>query len=129
MLMTVGITSLEDWPRLTWSFGCTGFFAPSGAPRISLALLAITSLAFMFHDVPDPVWKTSIGKWASHFPCAISSAACSIARAMGASRRPSAPFTDAAACFTCPSARTRDTGIRSSETEKFSTARCVWAPQ
>ena len=26
---------------------------------------AITSLAFMLDDVPEPVWKTSTGKWAS----------------------------------------------------------------
>ena len=35
----------------TWSLGC----APSPAR------LAITSLAFMFDEVPEPVWKTSIG--------------------------------------------------------------------
>ena len=33
-----------------------------------MARLAITSLAFMFDDVPDPVWKTSTGKWSSHLP-------------------------------------------------------------
>ena len=26
---------------------------------------AITSLAFMFVEVPEPVWKTSIGNWPS----------------------------------------------------------------
>ncbi len=46
-----GNTSLEDWPMLTWSLGC----APSPAR------LAMTSLAFMFVEVPEPVWKTSIG--------------------------------------------------------------------
>jgi len=35
----------------TWSLGC----APSPAR------FAMTSLAFMFVEVPEPVWKTSIG--------------------------------------------------------------------
>ena len=47
----LGKTSLELCPMFTWSFGC----APSPAR------FAMTSLAFMFDDVPDPVWKTSIG--------------------------------------------------------------------
>ena len=54
-----GMTSLEDWPLFTWSFGCTSF-EPSSPPMISLALFAITSFAFMFVDVPDPVWKMSM---------------------------------------------------------------------
>ena len=29
---------------------------------------AITSLAFMFDEVPEPVWKTSIGNWSSNSP-------------------------------------------------------------
>ena len=40
---------------------------------------AITSLAFMFDDVPEPVWYTSIGKWSSHWPSATSSALAAIA--------------------------------------------------
>ena len=47
--MAVGMTSLELWPRLTWSFGCTLRLAVE-------ASAAITSLAFMFEDVPEPVW-------------------------------------------------------------------------
>ncbi len=54
----LGNTSLEDWPMFTWSLGC----APSPAS------VAMTSLAFMFDDVPEPVWKTSIGNWASCLP-------------------------------------------------------------
>ena len=46
-----GKTSLELWPMLTWSLGCT-----SGP-----ASFAMTSLAFMFDEVPEPVWKTSTG--------------------------------------------------------------------
>ena len=51
----LGNTSLDDWPMFTWSFGCAA----------SPARVAITSLAFMFDDVPEPVWKTSIGNWPS----------------------------------------------------------------
>ena len=28
----------------------------------------MTSFAFMFDDVPEPVWKTSIGNWSSSSP-------------------------------------------------------------
>ena len=45
----------------TSSFACTS----------SPASEAITSLAFMFDDVPEPVWKTSIGNWSSSSPAAI----------------------------------------------------------
>ena len=51
----LGNTSLEDWPMLTWSLACTP--SPASAAR--------TSLAFMFDEVPEPVWKTSIGNCAS----------------------------------------------------------------
>ena len=60
-----GKTSFEDCPMFTSSFGCT----PSPAS------VAITSLAFVFEDVPEPVWKTSIGNWSSSSPFAIRSAA------------------------------------------------------
>jgi hypothetical protein len=42
--------------------GCTGFFAPSGAPNISFARLAITSFRFMLVWVPEPVCHTTKGK-------------------------------------------------------------------
>ncbi len=63
-----GNTSLDDWPMLTWSLGCTP----------SPARVAITSLAFMLDDVPDPVWNTSIGNWSSCSPAATWSAAAAI---------------------------------------------------
>ena len=44
---------------LTSSFACTS--SPASA--------AITSFAFMFELVPEPVWKTSIGNWSSCSPC------------------------------------------------------------
>ncbi len=50
-----GNTSLDDWEAFTWSLGCTG------VPNRWDANVAITSLVFMLDDVPDPVWKTSIG--------------------------------------------------------------------
>src|SRR5260370_37520220 len=79
-LMAVGITSLEDWQRLTWSFGCTlrPAFSALG-PRIWLARLAITTLALVLVEVPEPVWYTSIGNSSSHLPSATSSAAWTIA--------------------------------------------------
>ena len=55
---------------LTWSLACT----PSPAS------LAMTSLAFVFVEVPEPVWKTSIGNCASCLPAAISPAAFSMRR-------------------------------------------------
>ena len=56
--IVVGITSLEDWPLFTWSLGWT-IREPMSPPMISEARLAMTSLAFMFVEVPEPVWKTS----------------------------------------------------------------------
>ena len=53
---------------LTWSLG----WAPSPAR------LASTSLAFMFEEVPEPVWKTSIGNWSSCSPAATASPAAAI---------------------------------------------------
>ena len=62
MCIAVGKVSLDDWLRLTWSFGCTGALAPSGAPSSSFARFAITSLAFMLLWVPEPVCQTTSGK-------------------------------------------------------------------
>ncbi len=58
--IAVGITSLLDWLAFTSSFGCTG------ASPVEAAC-AITSLAFMLVDVPEPVWKMSSGKCAVEF--------------------------------------------------------------
>ena len=54
-------------------------------PRSSSARFAITSLAFMLVEVPEPVWKTSTTKSPSNLPSATSIAACSMARPIGAS--------------------------------------------
>ena len=62
----------------------------------SPASSAITSFAFMFDEVPEPVWKTSIGNWSSCLPSAISWPAWAIRSAMSESSRPSSPLTAAA---------------------------------
>ncbi|MNO00949.1 hypothetical protein D3C81_2209570 [compost metagenome] len=48
--MVVGMMSLLLWPQLTWSLALTA------SPSTRLAKVAITSLAFMFELVPEPVW-------------------------------------------------------------------------
>ncbi len=102
----------------TWSLGC----APSPAS------VAMTSLAFMFDEVPEPVWKTSIGNWSSCLPCAISSAAAAIRCARSASSSPSSALARAAPPLMRPSQRTTWTGTRSPETGKLSTALRVSPP-
>ena len=47
----------------------------------------MTSLTFMFDDVPEPVWKTSIGNWSSCLPAATAAAAFSIRRASAGSQQ------------------------------------------
>ena len=103
---------------LTWSFGC----APSPAR------FAITSLAFMFDEVPEPVWNTSIGNWSSNSPAATRSAAAAIRSAVSRSSRPSSALTRAAAPLIRPSQRITDTGTVSPETGKLSTAFVVSPP-
>ncbi len=60
--MAVGKVSFDDWLMLTWSLGWTGVFEPIAPPSISMARLEITSLAFMFDCVPEPVCQTTRGK-------------------------------------------------------------------
>ncbi len=62
MCIAVGKQSFDDWLILTWSFGWMGFFEPISPPSISIARLEITSLAFMFDCVPEPVCQTASGK-------------------------------------------------------------------
>ena len=95
----------------------------------SPASAAITSFAFMFEDVPEPVWKTSIGNWSSNSPAAILSPAAAIRSAFSGSRRPSSAFARAAAALIRPSQRATEVGIGSPETGKFSTALRVSMPQ
>ena len=46
---------------------------------ISKARLAMTSLAFMFVEVPAPPWMQSTGNWSSMFPARIRSQAAQMA--------------------------------------------------
>ena len=102
MCITVGKLSLLDWPRLTWSLGWTGSRLPNGWPSISLARLAITSLAFMLVWVPDPVCQTGNGKSASRLPSAISPAAEMMGPDRSSGSSPSARLASAAASFCKP---------------------------
>ena len=113
-----GNTSLEDWPMLTSSLRCTS----------SPARAAITSLAFMFDEVPEPVWNTSIGNWSSNSPSAMRSPAAAIRFALSSSSRPRSALTRAAAPLIRPSQRITGTGIRSPETGKLATALVVSPP-
>ena len=47
-------------------------------PAISMARLEMTSLAFILDVVPEPVWKTTSGKWESRRPEMTSSPACAM---------------------------------------------------
>src|SRR5690349_12499674 len=104
-------------------------FTSSLACTPSPARAAITSLAFMFDEVPEPVWKTSIGNWSSSSPSATRSAASAIRAALSASSRPRSPLTRAAAALIRPSQRATEAGIGSPETGKFAIAFVVSPPQ
>ncbi len=93
-----------------------------------MARLAITSLAFMLVEVPEPVWKMSSGNSASRSPRATSSAALRIASAGPAGTIPSSSLTAAASPLISPSAAMKRRGKRSPETGKFCRARSVCAP-
>ena len=49
---------MELCDMLTSSLGWIGFFEPSSPPASSMARLEMTSLAFMFDWVPEPVCQT-----------------------------------------------------------------------
>eukprot|EP01139_Manchomonas_bermudensis_P017219 Amastigsp_a516913_19.p3 type:complete len:139 gc:universal Amastigsp_a516913_19:873-1289(+) len=105
MCIAVGNASFDDCDMLTWSFGCTGFFEPIVPPSSSIARFEMTSLTFMFVWVPDPVWKTTSGKWSSRRPSITSSAAATIASEIGAGS-PNRVLTIAAAFLRIASAWT-----------------------
>jgi len=121
MWMADGKTSLDDCEALTWSFGCTG------EPSASVARVAMTSFVFMLLDVPEPVWKTSMGKCSSHSPRATADAASETASATFPSSTPRSALTAAAAPLIAASAPMSSRSIGVPEMGKFSTARCVWA--
>ena len=114
---------------LTWSLGWTGFLEPISPPSISMARFEITSLAFMFDWVPEPVCQTTSGKWSSSLPSITSWAAATMASPIVGSSRPSAMLVSAAARLTMPSARTIGSGCFSQPILKLPSERCAWAPQ
>ena len=114
---------------LTWSLGWTGSFEPMVPPRISIARLAMTSLAFMFDCVPEPVCHTTSGKWSSSLPEATSEAASITASAIPPSSLPRSRLASAQARLITPSAWTMAAGWRSQPMGKFIRLRWVWAPQ
>src|SRR3954451_20163863 len=103
----------------------TSSFACTSLPAIE----AITSLAFMFDDVPEPVWKTSIGNWSSSSPFAICCAAAAMRSALSWSSSPSSALTRAAAPLMRPSQRATGAGIGSPDTGKLAIAFVVSPPQ
>ena len=110
MCMAVGNVSLDDCDMFTWSFGWIGDFEPMLPPASSIARFEMTSLAFMFDCVPEPVCQTYSGKCSSSVPSMTSSAAATISSAIAGSRRPPVRFTMAAAFFRMPNARTTSSG-------------------
>ena len=129
MCIAVGNVSFEDCDMLTWSLGWTGCLLPSSPPAISMARFEMTSFAFMFVCVPDPVCHTRRGKCSSSLPSMTSSAALSIRRALSGGSFPNSSLTRAAAFFRSPSARTISRGITSNPMLKWCSERSVCAPQ
>src|SRR5213078_3088128 len=85
--------------------GMDRLLAARHAARELDARLAMTSLAFMFDWVPEPVWKTTSGNSSSHLPAITSSAARAMRSALSAGSWPSARLASADAFFTIPKAR------------------------
>ena len=118
----VGKVSLLDWLALTWSLGWIS--TPACAARV-----ASTSFMFMLDDVPEPVWKTSIGNASTCSPSTIVAAASRIACACWDVSTPSCSLAVAAAALTRAIALISAGSIGVPEIGKFSTARWVWARQ
>src|SRR4051794_39585952 len=114
----LGNTSLDDWPKFTWSLGWA-------LPPVSAEM---TSLVFMFDEVPEPVWKTSIGNWLSCSPATIAAPASAISCASAESRLPSSALTRAAVPLIRPSQWITESGTVSPEIGKLSTAFLVSPP-
>ena len=127
--MAVGNESLEDCPKLQWSFGCIGSYEPSFFPRFLLALLAITSFKFIFVCVPEPVCHTDKGNWSFNFPEIISSHTFIICFPNLELKLPRATLLIVAAFFWIAKANISSFGILSKPISKFSRLLCVWAPQ
>ena len=88
----------------------------------------MTSFAFMFELVPEPVWKTSIGNWSSNSPAAMRSPAVAMRSARSWSSSPRSALTRAAAALIRPSQRATGIGMGSPETGKLAIAFSVSGP-
>src|SRR4051812_43713854 len=126
--IAVGNVSLDDWPRLTSSFGCTSRASPRLPPRSSEARFASTSFTFMLLCVPEPVCQTESGNSPSCLPSSTSCAARWIASAFFASSSFSPALTCAAAFLTRARPYTTGSGMRSLEMRKKRRLRSVCAP-
>ncbi|MNT65886.1 hypothetical protein D3C72_2039060 [compost metagenome] len=120
--------SLDDWPRLTWSFGCTLRSSPRTPPSSSEARLASTSFMFMLLCVPEPVCHTDSGNSSGHLPAMTSSAARMMPSATFGSSSPRSALTLAAARLSRAIALTRGSGIFSVDIAKKCSERWVCAP-
>ena len=99
MCITAGNTSFDDWLRLTSSLGWIGFLEPTTPPASWMARLAITSLAFMFDCVPEPVWNTTSGN--SAVPAAVDHFLRRANDQVGLVRRRAAPSSTLARAAHC----------------------------
>ena len=122
MWIALGNTSLLDWDALTSSLGWIG------SPSSSLASEAITSLAFMLLEVPEPVWKTSMREVLVVLARRDRAGRLLDRRGLLGARAPRAGRSSrAAAPLISPSAATSAGSIGRPEIGKFSTARWVCA--
>ena len=132
MCITAGNVSFDDCPRLTSSFGWIGFFDPTTPPASWIARLAMTSFAFMFDCVPEPVWNTTSGNSASSLPSTTSCAARSISAHLVRRQVPELAVGDRSRTSSerrMPRMTARPQRKRSTPIGKLSIERCVCAPQ
>ncbi|MOA53277.1 hypothetical protein D3C78_1767150 [compost metagenome] len=95
------------------------------SPSTRLAKVPITSLAFMFELVPEPVWKISTGKCCMKSPASSCSTALTIASPRAWSSCLSSILALAAAALASSSARMNWVGMRCWLIGKLFTARWV----
>ena len=103
---------------LTASLGWTGDLPPrTPLLNCSLAIPAITSLVFMFVEVPLPVWKMSTTNWSSCWPSATACAAWTIRSPSSAGSSLRSMLTCAAAFLIRPRARMNGAGTERADLE------------
>ena len=99
MYIAEGKESFDDCAMLTWSFGCTGAWLPSGVPASWQQRLEMTSLTFMLNCVPLPVIHTCSGNMSWCWPARISSQTATISLKGSSASRLSAWLAIAAPFF------------------------------